>query len=98
MDLRTGKIVSAEKVKKADKLLHLKVDLGFETRDIVSGIAEHYTADEIIGKKVTVLINLAPRRIRGVESNGMILMAEDQEGQLQFVSTDNDFPHGSVVR
>jgi methionyl-tRNA synthetase len=98
MDLRTGEVISAEKVKKADKLLHLKVDLGFEIRDIVSGIAEHYQAEEIIGKKVTVLINLAPRKIRGVESNGMILMAEDQEGQLQFVSTDNDFPHGSIVR
>lgn len=98
MDLRTGEIISAEKVKKADKLLHLKVDLGFEVRDIVSGIAEHYSPDEIVGKKVTVLVNLAPRKIRGVESNGMILMAEDQEGKLQFVSTSDAFPKGSVVR
>lgn len=98
MDIRTGEIISAEKVKKADKLLHLKVDLGFEIRDIVSGIAEHYQAKEIIGKKVTVLINLAPRKIRGILSNGMILMAEDREGKLQFVSTKDDFDKGSVVR
>lgn len=98
LDIRTGEIISAEKVKKADKLLHLRVDLGFEVRDIVSGIAEHYRPEEIVGKKVTVLVNLAPRKIRGVESNGMILMAEDPEGKLQFVATSNEFPKGSEVR
>lgn len=95
MDLRTGTIVSAEKVKGADKLLHLQVDLGFETRTILSGIAMHYSPEEIVGKKVTVVANLAPRKMRGVESNGMILMAEDENGKLHFVSGDSN--NGSQV-
>ena len=98
LDMRVGEIKSAEKVKKADKLLHLQVDLGFETRSIVSGIAQHYSPEEIIGKKVSVVVNLAPRKIRGVQSEGMILMAEDDEGKLQFVSPEKDFQVGSVIR
>ncbi len=98
MDIRIGEIVAAEKVKKANKLLQLQVDLGFETRTIVSGIAEHYKPEDIIGKKVTVLLNLAPRKIRGVESNGMILMSENPDGELSFVSPEKDMVNGAGVR
>jgi methionyl-tRNA synthetase len=98
MDLRVGEIVEAIKVPKADKLLQLSVSFGDETRTIVSGIAEHYSSDEVIGKKVSVLMNLAPRKIRGVESQGMILMAEDSSGKLNFVSPDSGFEVGSVIR
>ena len=90
LDIRIGTILEAEKVKKAKKLLQLKVDIGFETRTIVSGIAEHYAPEDVIGKKVTVLLNLAPRTIRGVESEGMILMAENTKGKLSFVSPIED--------
>jgi len=96
MDIRTGIILEAEKVPKADKLLQFKVDLGFETRTIVSGIAEHFEADNLIGQKVTVLVNLAPRKIRGVESQGMILLAENAEGDLTFVGS-NDAGAGEEV-
>ncbi|MFM2269377.1 MAG: Methionine--tRNA ligase [Bacteroidota bacterium] len=98
MDIRTGKIVAAERVPKADKLLKLDVDLGFETRTIVSGIAEHFAPDAIIGQSVVVLANLAPRKLRGIESNGMILMAENAEGKLTFVSSPADFGNGFTVR
>lgn len=97
LDLRIGKIIAAEKVKKADRLLHLTVDLGFEKRAIVSGIAEHYEAEAIIGKNVTVVVNLAPRKMRGIESQGMILMTEDEEGKLLFVHPDGDAKLGSQV-
>lgn len=86
LDIRTGKILEAEKVPKADKLLKLLVDIGLEKRTIVSGIAEHFTPEEIIGKEVSVLINLVPRKLKGIESNGMILMAEDANGKLYFVN------------
>ena len=98
MDIRVGKILEAEKVKKADKLLQLKVDTGVDTRTILSGIAEHYTPEEVVGKEVSVLINLAPRKIRGVESQGMILMAENKEGKLTFVKPEQPFEAGSEVR
>lgn len=98
IDLRTGTITAAAKVEKADKLLQLEVDLGFEKRTILSGIAEHFKPEEIIGTKVVVVANLAPRKMRGVESNGMILMAEDAEGNLSFVTPPNDVPNGSIVR
>ena len=88
MDIRTGKILEAEKVPKADKLLKLLVDIGIEQRTIVSGIAEHFTPEEIIGQKVLVLANLAPRKLRGIESNGMILMAEDENGKLHFAKAN----------
>lgn len=90
LDIRIGTILEAEKVKKAKKLLQLKVDVGFETRTIVSGIAEYYEPEDVIGKKVTVLLNLAPREIRGVKSEGMILMAENAKGELSFVSPVKD--------
>ena len=98
MDIRVGKILEAEKVKKADKLLQLKVDTGVDTRTILSGIAEHYSPEEVIGKEVSVLINLAPRKIRGIESQGMILMAENKEGKLTFVKPEESFEAGSEVR
>lgn len=97
IDLRTGTIVSAEKVEKADKLLKLEVDLGFEKRTIVSGIAQHVNPAEIVGKQVIVVANLAPRKMRGIESNGMILMAEDAQGKLHFVSADAAAGNGSTV-
>ncbi|RIV46488.1 methionine--tRNA ligase [Flagellimonas pelagia] len=90
MDMRVGTIVEAEKMPKAKKLLVLKIDTGLDTRTIVSGIAESFTPEEIIGKKVTVLVNLAPRKLRGVESEGMILMTENQEGKLIFMNPDED--------
>ncbi|MFB6307526.1 MAG: methionine--tRNA ligase subunit beta, partial [Flavobacteriales bacterium] len=97
MDIRVGAIIEAEKVPKADKLLKLTVDTGIDKRIIVSGIAEHYNPDEIIGEKVTVLLNLAPKKIKGVESNGMILMAENED-RLAFIKPDGDLKVGSKVR
>ena len=90
LDMRVGTIMEAEKMPKAKKLLVLKVDTGIDVRTIVSGIAESFTPEEIIGKKVTVLVNLAPRTLRGVESEGMILMTETPDGKLVFVSPDID--------
>jgi len=97
LDLRVGTIISAEKVQKADKLLKLQIDLGFETRTIVSGIAEHFKPEEITGKQVVVVANLAPRKMRGIESNGMILMAEDKTGKLHFVNPVDAIDNGSSV-
>ena len=94
LDIRTARIVAAEKVKKAKKLLQLTVDLGFEQRTIVSGIAEYYEPEDIIGQEVALLINLEPRKIRGVESQGMILMAENAKGELSFVAPQKDWPSG----
>ncbi len=96
INLKVGTIVSAEKVEKADKLLKLQVDLGFETRTIVSGIALHFKPEEIVGKQVTVVTNLAPRKMRGIESNGMILMAEDG-GKLHFINPEDKINPGSGV-
>ncbi|MCF8322419.1 MAG: methionine--tRNA ligase [Flavobacterium sp.] len=90
LDLRVGTIVEAEKMPKANKLLVLKVDTGLDVRTIVSGIAEYFSPEEVIGKRVTVLINLAPRALRGVESEGMILMTNNAEGKLVFVNPDAD--------
>jgi len=90
LDLRVGTIVEAEKMPKANKLLVLKVDTGLDVRTIVSGIAEHFSPEEVIGKRVTVLINLAPRALRGVESEGMILMTNNAEGKLVFVNPGAD--------
>jgi len=97
IDLKVGTIVAAEKVAKADKLLQLQVDLGFETRTIVSGIALHFTPEEIVGKQVTVVCNLAPRKMKGIESNGMILMAEDAAGKLHFINPETAIENGSGV-
>ena len=90
LDLRVGTILEAEKMPKANKLLVLKVDTGIDVRTIVSGIAEHFSPEEVIGKRVTVLVNLAPRALRGVESQGMILMSNTAEGKLVFVNPDAD--------
>ncbi|WP_397363890.1 methionine--tRNA ligase [Olleya sp. R77988] len=89
LDIRVGTIIEATKMPKAKKLLVLKVDTGIDVRTIVSGIAESFTAEEVVGKKVTVLVNLAPRALRGVESQGMILMTEDANGKLVFVNPDD---------
>jgi methionyl-tRNA synthetase len=97
IDLKVGTIVTAEKVQKADKLLKLEVDLGFETRTIVSGIAMHFQPEDIVGKQVTVVTNLAPRKMRGIESNGMILMAEDKSGKLHFINPEEKIDAGSGV-
>jgi methionyl-tRNA synthetase len=98
IDLKVGTILSAQKVEKADKLLNLQIDLGFDKRTILSGIAQHFSPEEIIGKQVVVVANLAPRKMRGIESNGMILMAEDKEGKLHFVKPENAIGNGSDVR
>lgn len=98
LDMRVGTIVEAEKMPKAKKLLVLKVDTGLDIRTIVSGIAEHFKPEDIIGKKVTVLANLAPRKLRGVESEGMILMTEDTEGKLVFMNPDEEnTPNGATI-
>ena len=100
LDIRVGTILEAEKMPKAKKLLVLKVDTGIDIRTIVSGIAEHYNPANIIGKKVTVLVNLAPRKLRGVESQGMILMADTQDGGLSFIAPEHleDCHSGSEVK
>jgi methionyl-tRNA synthetase len=90
VDLRIGTIIEAEKMPKANKLLVLKVDTGIDVRTIVSGIAEHFTPEEVIGKRVTVLVNLAPRALRGVESEGMLLLTNNAEGKLVFVNPDTE--------
>lgn len=90
LDLRVGTILEAEKMPKANKLLVLKVETGLDIRTIVSGIAEHFSPEEVVGKRVTVLINLAPRTLRGIESEGMILMTNNAEGKLVFVNPDAD--------
>jgi methionyl-tRNA synthetase len=97
IDLKVGTITAAEKVEKADKLLKLEVDLGFEVRTIVSGIALHFEPSAIIGKQVVVVTNLAPRKMRGIESNGMILMAENKDGSLKFVAPSEAADNGSGV-
>jgi len=90
LDMRVGTIIEAEKMPKTKKLLILKVDTGIDVRTIVSGIAESFTAEEVVGRKVTVLVNLAPRALRGVDSEGMILMTETPDGKLVFVNPDDD--------
>ncbi|MDO4781780.1 MAG: methionine--tRNA ligase [Capnocytophaga felis] len=99
MDIRIGTILEAEKMPKADKLLVLKVDTGIDVRTIVSGIAESFNPQDIVGKQVTVLANLAPRKLRGVESHGMILMTENSAGKLVFLNPDNEnITNGAVVK
>ncbi|MDA8669847.1 methionine--tRNA ligase [Flavobacteriales bacterium] len=98
IDLRVGTITAAEKIEKADKLLKLTVDTGIDVRTVVSGIAEHFKPEEVIGQKVSILLNLAPRKIRGVESQGMILMAETEMGELAFVSPTKEIDAGNTIR
>ncbi|MFY7810781.1 MAG: methionine--tRNA ligase [Flavobacterium sp.] len=98
LDLRVGTIIAAEKMPKADKLLILKVQTGLDERTIVSGIANHFSPDDVLGKQVTVLVNLTPRALRGVTSEGMILMTEDKNGKLVFVNPNNDgVENGSTI-
>ncbi len=96
-DIRTATILEAEKMPKADKLLVLKVDTGIDKRTIVSGIAQHFKPEDIIGKQVLVLVNLKPRKLRGVESQGMILMTENQEGKLVFVTPEHKVANGEQI-
>lgn len=98
IDLRVGTILEAKKVEKADKLLQFKVDTGVDIRTIVSGIAESFTPDELIGKQVTVLLNLAPRKIRGIESQGMLLLAKDEEGKHVFLTPDKFLSNGLSIK
>lgn len=98
LDLRVGQILEAKKVKKAKRLLELLVDTGLDKRTIVSGIAEQFTPEEVIGKRVSVLMNLPPRELRGVVSNGMLLMASDSEGKLNFISPDEDMEVGASIQ
>ena len=97
MDLRTGTILEAEKVPKTKKLIKMQVDLGFEKRTIVSGIAEYHESDTLPGKKVCVLANLAPRKIKGIESQGMILLSENPDGSLHFVEPAQEAINGSEI-
>ncbi|MFS2187819.1 methionine--tRNA ligase [Mucilaginibacter sp. Mucisp84] len=98
MDIRTGTILAAEKVAKTKKLLKLTIDTGIDERTVVSGIAEYYEPENIIGQKVSILVNLEPREIKGIVSQGMILMAENSEGKLSFVAPTEDFHNGAVIR
>jgi methionyl-tRNA synthetase len=97
LDIRVATIVAAKKVKKTDRLLFITLDIGSETKEVVSGIAEHFAPEDIIGKQVTYLANLAPRTLKGIESNGMILMAENVDGSLRFVSPDEQTKPGSII-
>jgi methionyl-tRNA synthetase len=98
LDLRIGTITAAEKVAKADKLLKLQIDLGFEQRTIVSGIAQHFTPESLVNKQVIVVANLAPRKMRGIESQGMILTAEQNDGKLILVNPDALTSNGATVK
>ncbi|MFB9974813.1 methionine--tRNA ligase [Allobacillus sp. SKP2-8] len=97
LDFRVGEVIEAEQVKKADKLLKLRVDLGYEKRQVVSGIAEHYKPDELVGKKVIVVSNLKPVKLRGELSQGMILAGEDDEGILSLATIDQTLPNGTQI-
>jgi methionyl-tRNA synthetase len=98
MDIRTATILEAEKVARTTKLIRLKVDTGIDIRTIVSGIAEHFTAEELPGRRVSVIVNLAPRTIKGIESKGMILLAEDASGKMTFVMPEDKIKNGSPVK
>jgi len=98
MDIRVGTILEAEKVEGADKLLKLKIDTGIDQRIVVSGIALSYKPEEIIGRQVSILVNLQPRKIKGILSQGMILMAENSKGELSFVSPEKNSPNGSPIK
>ena len=97
IDLRTATILTAEKVEKADKLLKFSVDTGVDVRTVVSGVAESFTPEECIGKQVMILLNLAPRKIRGIESQGMLLLTNNSEGKLVFVTPDETVENGIEI-
>jgi len=98
LDIRIGTIVTAEKVAKTKKLLKLTINTGIDTRTVVSGIAEYYEPEQVVGKQVAILVNLAPKNLRGIDSQGMILMAEDDDGSLIFVSPVVITRNGSEVK
>ena len=98
MDIRVGTILEAEKVPKTKKLIKLKIDTGIDTRTVVSGIAEFFEPEKIVGKQVNILVNLEPREIRGIVSHGMILMAEDSQHKLTFITPDEKTENGSEVK
>lgn len=98
LDIRVGTILEAELVPKTSKLMKLKVDTGIDQRTVVSGIAEHFKPEDVIGQQVSILVNLAPKKLRGIESQGMILMAEDADGKLRFVQPNEPVRPGSEVR
>lgn len=97
LEIKVGTVTAAEKVEGADKLIRLEIDLGSEARQVVAGIAPFYAPEQVIGKQVPILVNLEPRRLRGVESQGMIL-AVDVEGKPILIMPDKEVPAGSVVR
>ncbi len=97
LELRVATVLSAERVPETDKLLHLRVDLGYEQRSVVSGIADQFEPGDLVGRKVCLVANLAPRKIRGIESQGMILMAESADGTLAMIRPDGEMPDGSVI-
>jgi methionyl-tRNA synthetase len=97
IDMRVATILSAEKVKKSKKLLKLKLDTGIDERIVLSGIAQHYQPEEIVGKQVCVLVNLAPRKMMGTESQGMVLMAENADGKLSFLRPEDVVKNGSMI-
>jgi methionyl-tRNA synthetase len=98
LDIRTGTVLEAEKVPKTKKLLKLKVDTGLDERTVVSGIAEYFSPEDIKGKQVSIVVNLAPKKIKGIKSHGMILMAENADGKLVFISPDESMQNGSMVK
>ena len=98
IDIRTATILEAEKVPKTTKLLKLKIDTGLDIRTIVSGIAEYYEPEAIIGKQISIVANLEPRKIKGIESKGMILMAEDKNGKLVMVAPADKVSNGSMIK
>src|ERR1051325_5646303 len=98
MDIRVGTILAAERVPKTDKLLKLTIDTGIDKRTVVSGIAAYYEPEKIIGQQVSILVNLEPRKIKGIESQGMILMAENAAGELAFVAPTKAIDNGGSVK
>ena len=98
VQLRVAKVLEAEKVEKADKLLKLQIQIGAEKRQIIAGVAQHYSPEELVGKKIIVVANLQPATIRGIESNGMLLAAEDEDGTLSLVGLDRDVRDGAKIR
>jgi methionyl-tRNA synthetase len=98
LDIRAATILEAEPVPKTDKLLKLKVDTGFDQRTVVSGIAQYFKPEDLIGRRITILANLAPRTLRGIESKGMVLLAENPDGTLCFISPDEGTVNGATVK
>jgi methionyl-tRNA synthetase len=98
VELRAAEVIAAEPVPKTDRLLQLTLRLGSEERTVVSGIAEHYQPEDLVGRRLVVVANLAPAKLRGIESQGMILAAEDESGKLALVELPGDFASGAVVR